>query len=763
MSPPPPPTPTTDHWTRARQLAQRARAAALDGLRWTLALLIAWGRDLRAAARATHRTVTPVVVRGLRRADATLARGARRARVGIVAVASAVARRDAGLRSHRAWRLARWPLMGATVALALAVGITAWLYATVDLPEDPPQQASTIVYDTAGNELALLQRDGFRIDVALDDVAPVAIDALLAAEDQRFYEHGGLDPSGLLRAVANNVRGGDTQGASTITQQLVKNSYLSSERTITRKVREAVLAFKLERREDKDEILERYLNTVYFGRGALGIEAAARMYFGTGADQLEAHQAALLVSMLRAPGSADPTTDPPAAERRRALVIDAMVHAGSLHPEEAKAAHAQPLGATDTLQPPTLLAGTAPHFVEWVREDLVEELGEDEVYGGGLRVHTTLDPADQAAAEMVVASHLTHPDEPQAALVAMDRSGAVRAHVGGRDFDALQVDLARGRDGGGTGRQAGSTFKPFVLAAALERGIPLGTRYPAPAEMSFDLPVEPWEVSNYGSQGFGDQSLLDATARSVNTVYAQLVLEVGADAVADLARRAGIRDELAPLPSLALGTGEVSVLDMASAYLTLARDGEWVAPRIIERIETADGRVLFEAEGAATRRAMEVGPARAVTHALEGVLTDGTGTEARLDRPAAGKTGTTQSNGDAWFAGYTPEYAAVVWMGYPEGPQRQMDSVQGASVTGGGLPARIWQAFMAAALTDVAPTGFEPPPPELLATPAPPPTTQAPRVDDAPQPSITGGGGGGGGGGGPERSDRPGRGRGRDR
>jgi penicillin-binding protein 1A len=229
---------------------------------------------------------------------------------------------------------------------------------------------------------------------------------------------------------------------------------------------------------------------------------------------------------------------------------------------------------------------------------------------------------------------------------------------------------------------------------------------------------------------------------------------VGADSVADLARRAGIRDELAPLPSLSLGTGEVSVLDMAAAYLTFARDGEWVAPRIIDRIETADGRVLVEAGEPATRRAVEVGPARAVTHALEGVLTSGTGTAARLDRPAAGKTGTTQSNGDAWFAGYTPEYAAVVWMGYPEGPQRQMTSVQGASVTGGGLPSRIWHTFVTAALADVAPTAFEPPPPELLITPAPPPTTRAP------QPTITGRGGGGGE---PDRSARPGRGRGRDR
>jgi penicillin-binding protein 1A len=761
----PPPTPPTtppqppDGWSRARELARRAGARALDGLRWTVALLIVWARDLRAAARAAHRRFTPVAVRGLRRTDAALARAAGHSWAGIVSVASAVARRDARLRDNRVWRIARWPLMGCTVLLAVVVGVTAWLYATVDLPVDPPQQASTIVYDSAGNELALLQRDGFRIDVELDAVAPVVVDALVAAEDQRFWDHGGLDPAGLVRAVANNVGGGHTQGASTITQQLVKNSYLTSERTVTRKVREAVLAFKLERREDKADILERYLNTVYFGRGAHGIEAAARMYFGASAADLAPQQAALLVGMLRSPGTADPTEDPVAATQRRDQVIDAMARTGALDPQEADAARAAPLAATDTLRPPTLLAGMAPHFVEWVREELIETYGEDEVYGGGLRVTTTLDPADQAAAEMAVAGHLTQPDEPQAALVGLDRSGAVRAHVGGRDFGTLQVDLARGRDGGGTGRQPGSTFKPFVLAAALEDGIPLGARYPAPAEMSFDLPGGPWEVSNYGSADFGEQSLVEATARSVNTVYAQLALDVGAPDVAGVARRAGVASELAEHPSLALGTGEVSVLDLATAYLTFARDGERTEPRVIERVETADGEVRFQAPDPPAERVLEEGPARAVNHALQAAVSDGTGSAARLDRPVAGKTGTTQNNGDAWFAGYTPEYVAVVWMGHPEGPDRRMDAVQGSTVTGGGLPSRIWHTFMSAALVDVAPTGFEPPPPDLLAAPAPPPTAAAPPPTRAPQPTITGGAGDGG----PDRSSRPGRGRGRGR
>jgi penicillin-binding protein 1A len=637
-------------------------------------------------------------------------------------------------RQTRAWRVARWPALALLGLVALGLLTIGVIYATVELPDELPPVESAIVYDANGEELAAFQQDGLRVEVTRAEVAPVVIDALIAAEDRRFYDHGGIDPVGLGRAIVNNVRGRDTQGGSTITQQLVKNTYLSHERSVTRKVREAVLAFKLERRDDKDHILERYLNTVYFGRGAYGIEAAARIYFDSTAKDLDTAQAALLIGLLRAPETADPVTQPEEAATRRATVLQAMVATDAITSEEAEAAERAPMDVTPSQRPTTLTAGVAPHFVEWVRHEAIARFGEDVVYSGGLRITTTLDLTDQRAAEMAVAAALDDPDDPQVAMVGLDRSGAVRAYVGGRDFGALQVDLARGAAGGGSGRQPGSTFKPFVLAAALEDDIPLGSRYPAPASTTLDVPGEPWEVANYGNEGFGEADLISATARSINTVYAQLALDVGPEAVVDVASRAGITTEMAAHPSIALGTPEVSPLDMASAYLTFARDGERVEPFAIARVETTSGEVLFEQGEPETERAMDEGVARAVNHALQAVVSDGTGRAAHIGRPVAGKTGTTQGNGDAWFAGYTPEYAAVVWMGHPEGPERPLTDVDGRAVTGGGLPAQIWQVFMSAALDDLEPTDFAAPPRSLLrgevsselvvettAAPAPPP------------------------------------------
>ena len=618
-------------------------------------------------------------------------------------------------RRTRFWRWVRWPVAAGVVCLFLLVAGFGYLYATVELPEDPPQLESSVILDADGEQIAVLQKDGLREPVELDEVAPVVVDALIAAEDQRFYEHGGIDPVGIARAFVSNLQGGSMQGGSTITQQLVKNSYLGTDRTLSRKVNEAVLSIKLEQRVDKDEILERYLNTVYFGRGTYGIQAAAEVYFEKDALDLELHEAALLVGLLRAPESADPKRDPEEARRRRRTVLEAMESQGVITEDEATMAGALPLGATALPSPVTLTAGVAPHFVEWVRAEAIDRFGADVVYGGGLHITTTLDLDDQRAAEMAVAGVLTEKDDPQAALVGMDSSGAIRAYVGGRDYDALKVDLARGAGGGGSGRQPGSTFKPFVLAAALEAGIPLGTEYPAPSTISLDTEQGPYEVDNYGGQGFGVLDLTEATTDSVNTVYAQLAQDVGPDKVVDVAHRLGVESELAPNPSLVLGTSEVSVLDMATSYLTLAREGQRVEPWTIARVEDGNGRVVYEAEFPEGEQAVEPGVAQAVTYALEHVISSGTGTAAALDRPVAGKTGTTQGNGDAWFAGYTPDYAAVVWLGYPEGPSHAMTDVHGSSVTGGGLPAQIWQRFMSAALQDVEPSEFTPPPDDLLA------------------------------------------------
>jgi membrane peptidoglycan carboxypeptidase len=634
-------------------------------------------------------------------------------------------------------RWVRWPVLAGTGLGTLGVVLLALLWVTVDLPEEPPEIQSAVVLAADGRELAVLSQDGQRFEVPLHEVAPVVVDALVAAEDRRFYDHGGVDPIGVGRALWRNVTTDRTQGGSTLTQQLVKNEYLSSERSLWRKAREAVLSVKLERSEDKDQILERYLNTVYFGRGAYGIEAAARIYFDTTAADLSLEQAALLVGLLRSPESADPVEDMDEATARRATVLHDLVETGDITQAELDAANATPIEATPRTRPVTLTAGLAPHFVEWVREQTIAAVGEDAVYGAGLRVITTLDLDAQAAAEAAVAETLTDPAGPQAALVALDTDGSIRAHVGGRDFDALQVDLVRGEEGGGSGRQPGSAFKPFVLEAALEQGITLGDRYAAPPTIELEVGGAPWTVDNYGHEGYGDLTVAEATASSVNTVYGQLLAEVGPEAVAEAAARTGIDAPLDPVPSIALGVEEVSPLDLATAYLTLADDGSRVEPYAIARIEDTDGTVLWEPDRPEPAGAVKPEISRAVTHALRGVVDGGTGEAADIGRPQAGKTGTTQSNVDAWFAGYVPGYAAVVWMGYPD--PAPMDDVQGRSVTGGSFPAQIWARFMEAAMAGREPVDFPAPPDDLLQEGEPASLTLAPpEVDPGGTVTVTG-------------------------
>ena len=622
----------------------------------------------------------------------------------------------------------RWPLAGLAALFLVVFLAGVWLWFSTDLPPAGGIGQSAVVLDRNGDELAILSQDGTRVAVELGELPDHVPAALVAAEDRRFYEHGGVDPIGITRALWKNLTGDHLQGGSTITQQLVKNVYLNSDRTISRKVREAILAVKVERSFDKQQILQRYLNTVYFGRGAYGIEAAARAYFDRHASELDPAQAAMLMGMLRAPESFDPVNRTREVKARRDEVLDVMVDMGTLDPAAAKSSKQEKIQVVQGPQTTSLTAGVAPHFIEQIRAEVIDRFGEQALYSGGLVIHTTLDLADQQAAEQAVAAHLKNPDDPQAAVVGIDRSGAVRAWVGGRDFSKLQLDLVS--DDSGTGRQPGSTFKPVVLTTNLAQGHGAGVRYPAPRTISLDVGgPEPWVVNNAGGESFGSLTLEEATIHSVNTVYAQALLKVGPQAVVDMAHALGVTTELQAEPSIALGTEEITPLELATVYSTLSRDGRRIEPYRITKVENGDGDVLYEHDDSEGDQVIPANVADTVSSVLSEVPRRGTATRAALDRPMAAKTGTTQRNADAWLAGYTPEYTAIVWVGNAEGNQ-PMDIVDGQRVFGGSIPAEIWHDFMAEALQDVPPTDFPDPDPNLLAntdptTTLPPPTTEA--------------------------------------
>ncbi len=625
--------------------------------------------------------------------------------------------RIAGLfaaRGARAWVLRGGIALGVFVVAAVAgFGV---LYATVSLPPEPEQAQTSVVLDRHGEVVAELHAEEHRYVVALDEVSRIMQQAVVATEDRNFYRHTGLDPIGITRAAYRNLRG-DRQGGSTLTQQLVKNQYLSPDRSLVRKVREAVLAIKVEQRHSKEGILERYLNTVYFGRGAYGVESAAQAYFGVPAAELDLAQSALLAGLIRAPESADPDRDPDAARTRRAIALRSLVETGVVDEDEAAAAGRQPLGTLPRNADSSIeAAGGAAYFVDQVRAWAVRTYGERTAFGGGLRIHTTLDLRLQAMAEQAVASVLDQPDDPEAALVMLDPDGGIVAMVGGRDFRESKVNLALGPEAGGSGRQAGSTFKPIVLAAAVEAGIPVRTTYPAPARIRIDTAGGPWEVANFGNTDYGSLDLVEGTVHSSNTVYAQLMDEVGPEAVVRTASRLGISSELQPLPSLALGAQEVSPLEMARAFSTFANRGTRTTPHYVTRVVDHRGTTIHTTE---VERAdvMPTQHADLVNWVLRQAVERGTGRAAAIGRPVAGKTGTTQDFGDAWFVGYTPGYTTAVWMGYPEGQARSMTDVRGRRVTGGSFPATIWQRFMVEAMAGVETGDFEQPPAELLEVP----------------------------------------------
>jgi penicillin-binding protein 1A len=589
-------------------------------------------------------------------------------------------------------------------------------------PAIPPLPQTSILYDAEGRFITRLHAGEDRTLILIDEVPVVTRNAVIAAEDERFYQHHGVDVKALGRAALENARQGRiVQGGSTITEQLVKITITGADRTLRRKLREATLAYELENRLTKNQILGMYLNTVYFGQGAYGVQAAAKTYFSIPARELDLTQSALLAALIRAPAAYDPVFHPEVAQERRQYVLDRMLTLGMIDEATHRQASSKKLGLEVARE---IRRYPAAHFVEYVKQWFLDtdlfgttyEERYDLLFKGGLRIYTTVDLHLQRDAEDAIDSILSFKSDPHGAMTVLDpRTGAIRAMVGGRDFFSrtskfAQVNLATG---GATGRQAGSAFKPFALVTALSEGISPATVYPAPGHIDIRLPAgyQPpiWPVDNYDGQGGGMMTLEQATIYSVNTVYAQLIMDVGARDVARTANAMGIRSKVRPYPSAVLGTNEVNTLEMASAYGTLATMGRYTPPIAVERITDAQGNLIFEAEPSLAER-INPGVAWTTVQMLRKVVQEGTGTQANIGRPVAGKTGTAQQWTNAWFVGFIPQLVGAVWVGFPQGQIPMVHPrVRVAKVLGGTWPTEIWHAFMVNATRDLPVMDFRRP------------------------------------------------------
>jgi len=608
------------------------------------------------------------------------------------------------------------------VLILAVVGTLMYAYAHIEIPPAPKAPQTTFIYDRFGAKIAELHGEFNRTPIQLRDLPEVLQNAVLDVEDKDYYHHGGISVTGIIRAAWQDLlHRSAVQGGSTITQQYVKNIYTGDEKSIFRKVKEAMLAIKLEHRYTKQQILQKYLNTIYWGHGAYGVEAASQTYFGHHASSDNALESATLAAMIASPGAFDPITNPDANVARRNVVLGLMVQQG--HLDEAEAGRLQAID-----KPPLHLGDQSEHgpyayFLDYTRKWLLDHpkfAGEENTYAGGLRVYTTLDKRMQQAAETSVADHLPAKTDPSAALVAIDpQTGEIRAMVGGPDPNELtnKQNLAVSP----SRRQVGSAFKPFTLAAAMEQGYSLNSYWSGPAEITLDDPrcttkdpetgIEgPWTLSNAADEESGTFALADATAFSVNTVFAQLelALENGPEDVVSTAKALGIQTDLPPICSLTLGTKELTPLEMTRAYATLAARGMRHVPLPVGKVTGPDPKdVRFERpkEG---HQAIDRNDADLVTYALQRVVAYGTGTAAALPdgRDVAGKTGTTDNEANAWFCGYVPQLAACVWVGYPSG-NKPMHNIEGVEdVFGGTIPAAIWHDFMEQATQGMTPRDF---------------------------------------------------------
>ncbi|HSL01076.1 MAG TPA: PBP1A family penicillin-binding protein [Rubrobacteraceae bacterium] len=582
---------------------------------------------------------------------------------------------------------------------------------------------TSIVYDSGGKVVDELYGVQNRYVVSLDQINPTLREAVVAIEDHRFYEHRGLDFEAIGRAAVENIQSLSIQeGGSTITQQLVKNTYIAQEQrqipSFERKFVEASLAWQYEKEHSKEQILEQYLNTVYFGANAYGAEAAAKTYFNKKAENLTLAESALLAGIINLPGVYDPFTDPETAKKRRNVVLDRMLEYGSITEEEHDRAAAAEI---------ELSRGRVEHqndneyFLDAVRKELAREYGDEMVYEGGLKIYTTLDPELQEMASEAVGS-VVDPEsgDPSASLVSVDPgTGAVRAMVGGSDFDQVKFNLATQAH-----RQAGSSFKPFVLAEAIRQGYSPETTYVSEhLEVPMGLYEDPYVVDNYDFIERGPITLEKAIADSDNTVFVQLALDLGLEKVVDMAHDMGITSEIEAYPSTAIGgLGEgVTPLEMASSYATFANSGTHMKPYLVQKVtkEDEDGEeIVVEEHRLQGERALTRDEAAVVTQGLRDVITEGTASfyhdlDEEIGRPSAGKTGTTNNFVDAWFVGFIPQLSTSVWVGYPQ-ERVPMVNINGLpEINGENYPLDIWSLYMQNAVQKFPEQEFDVPSPSM--------------------------------------------------
>ena len=661
-------------------------------------------------------------------------------------------------RRHQRRRTSIWArvrtafiLLCALAVLSLVGGFATFSYTYEQVAQEVPNLDSyssgdlaqtSVVYDNEGNVVDELYGVQNRYVVEMEDIDSTLQDAVVAIEDHRFYEHRGLDFEAIGRAAKQNIANLSVQeGGSTITQQLMKNTYIAQEKraipSFQRKFTEASLAWQYEQEHSKKEILEQYLNTVYFGANAYGAEAAAKTYFNKSAEELTLAESAMLAGIINLPGAYDPFNDPASAAARRNVVLDKMLQYGYINQEEHAEAVAQDI---------ELSRGRVEHqsdneyFLDAVRKELAREYGDEMVYEGGLKIYTTLDPQLQEQASTSVDEILYDPNDPSAALVSIEPStGAVKSMVGGSDFEQVKFNLATQGQ-----RQPGSTFKPFVLAEAIEQGISPDSRYvsqPLSIPMPADSADPYYNVVNYEDEYRGPINLEDATKYSDNAVYVQLAQDLGIENVVDMADKLGINSEVdSYLPTAIGGLRQgVTPMEMASAYATFANQGIRMEPYLIDRVvQKKDGEEVTLKE---SKLEGEQVISRDVAAKVNEVMSDVGefyGTEAKLGgRPVATKTGTSEEFSDAWFVGYTPQLATSVWVGYP-GDRIPMVWIRGyEKIDGGAFPMDIWTLYMQRAMQEYPEIQqFSPPSPSMNlkvktdgnAVPPPPPPTTTERA-----------------------------------